>query len=289
MSNQSTTRVTSGVGRTVCSQFGVTIRVAGAIALALVLLPAGADAGFIVADPAADWVASDGSTAESVVGGTAAGWSYWRAGSLDGTRIELEQKIQTGDVGGPGFGAGSPQTAGGRILPAVLGDNMGGDGTYRLFSNGDDNSPVVDTDLLIHPDDANSGRPAGSEFIFVTYTLSSDDLLYGPLATIAGSFRNLVTAGNGVNVYVLHNTTTLWSATPTGNTLIEAAGTFNIVGRHVAVGDTISFVVDSLGDRSGDETALRGSISLVPEPGAWLLLLSALASGLLVRRRRGKE
>jgi hypothetical protein len=245
-----------------------------AVAVAMILMTSVGQAA-VISDPAADWVSSSG-TAASVVGGTAAGWSYWRAGSLAGSKTALVQSGNTGDVGGPGF-AGINTTS--RALPAVQGDNQNG-GQYELFWDGDINNGVAGTDLLIHPDSA-----ANTGFIFMTYTFSVADLLNGSQATIAGSFRNLVNSGNGVNAYVLHNTATLFSATPTGTTLTQSAGTFNIVDRTVAAGDTISFVVDWNGDRAGDETALRGSISLIPEPASGLLLLGA-AAGLGVLRRK---
>lgn len=244
----------------------------------------------IIADVAGDWVASDGSTAGSVAGGTAAGWSYWRATAVNGgTENALTAYAQTGDVGGPGFGAGVDQNGGtlsnGRILPAIVGDNANV-GDYELFGDGQINGAVVGTDILMHGDTVT----ADSNYVIARYTLSAADLLVGNQASIAGSFRNLVGGVNGIDAFVFHNATQLFTASSGGgNTLTQAAGTFNL-NTVVSVGDTIDFVTWTRGDRGGDETALRATIALqpapVPEPEALALALCGLLALPWVYRRR---
>ena len=196
---------------------------------------------------AGDWIASDGATGESVVGGTSSGWSYFRSDAANGgNEIPLVASIATGDVGGPGFAdiAGGP-----RRLPAVVGDNANG-GDYELFGDGNLNGAVEGTDLLIHP---NTGD---GEFVIVRRTMGAGE---SGEADIAGSFRNLVGGVNSVEVFVYHNNVELFTAVGTGNTLQQGDGTFEL-STTVAPGDTIDFVVGSRGNISGDETALQAFI-----------------------------
>ena len=63
-----------------------------------------------------------------------------------------------------------------------------------------------------------------------------------------------------MEVFVLRNTTQLFYASATADTLPQANGTF-YVQTPVAAGDTISFVVGIKGNLGGDETAVRGTIT----------------------------
>lgn len=253
----------------------------------------------LVADIAGDYVNAPG-----YVAGTSAptaaptGWSYLSSTlATGGTENALSAGTGLGNSGNTGFGVADATS---NFNVGVLGGTTGG-AQYEIFSDGFDGNPpnfptgnegVVGTDLLLHP-----GGDAASSFIIVRYTISASDILNGTLADISGSFRDLAgRPGRGaqdqsITADIFHNGNSLFSVTGgdtaqgTAAYLEQSTGAFNITGLTVAANDTISFVVGNNGPLSGDETALTGTINLVPEPSSTALLgLGAL--GLMVRRRR---
>ncbi|MEM1010834.1 MAG: hypothetical protein AAGI46_01285 [Planctomycetota bacterium] len=229
-----------------------------------------------VADLGGDW-------AGPTTGGTAAGWSYFESNALSGgTELSLTPNILVGNGGNRGFAGSSDFPFN---LAAILGDRNDG-AQFELFSDGDANSPVEGVDLLFHP-----SASAGGRYVIARRTITSADLTNGSQATITGSFRNLLSPFNSVSVFVLQNGAQLFTANgndPTGSDgdtrrLSEADGSFNIQ-TSVALDDTIDFIVFSNGDRSADETAVRATITVVPEPTS--LAAGAVGGLLLLRRRR---
>lgn len=220
----------------------------------------------IVADIGGDWVSP------SIV---PFGWEYLEStAATGGTEPPLTANTVVGNQGSTGFGGG----ANGFQLSAVLGDNANG-GDYEIFGDGDTNHGGVEgTDLLVHPSGAGI-NPAGEPFVIARYTINATDMLNGSTAIIEGGFQS--TAGGGIDALVLLNGTTLFSAS--GSLLRGSTGAFNIVTT-VAEGDEISFVVGSGTNIFGDETAIRGTITLVPTPAALPAGLALI--GLIAARRR---
>lgn len=244
-------------------------------------------------------VAADYATAPGYVAGTTAptaapaGWEYLTStAGTGGTEITMTAQTATGNGGAMGFAGASNSN--------ILGDQNGTATQYEIFSDGFDgnggtiptgNEGVIGTDLLMHP-----GGNAANAFTIARYTISAADILNGTTATIAGSFRDLAGRpdrsgpAESITADVFHNSTNLFSVTGgataqgTSSYLTQATGTFNISGLTVAEGDTISFVVGYNGNVAGDETALQGTIDVVPEPST--ALLGGLGLLGLLRRRR---
>lgn len=237
------------------------------------LAPYGAAQAGIIADVGGDWV--DANTLP-------AGWSYLEADAANGgTETALTPGGAIGNGGNTGFGGGHNNYN----LAAVLGEVNGG-AEFEIFGDGQLNGGVVGTDLLVHPGDSTNLGGGGVDYVILRYTVSAADILGGTAATIAGSFRNLVGGSHdSITGYVYHNTSELFSASGAGGILTEVDGTFNL-STTVAQGDTIDFVVFKNGTLFADESAVRGTIVVVPEPATALMaLVGLLALPLFVRRR----
>jgi hypothetical protein len=259
------------------------------------LLAAGVANAEIIAD-----IGGDYATATGYVAGTTAptaapsGWAYLSStAAIGGTESALTAQTGIGNGGNDGFGVVGISA----YAVGVLGGIAGG-AQYEMFDDGYDgnggnrplgNEGVVGTDLLLQP-----GAIAGTEYMIARYTFSAADILNGTTATIAGSFRELTgkTGANSDSIIasVYHNTTSLFSkeggtAAGTDGYLTQADGTFNITGLTVAEGDTVSFVVFGNGNATSDETALNGTITVIPEP-ATFGLIAVFGGGILFVRRR---
>jgi autotransporter-associated beta strand protein len=187
------------------------------------------------------------------------GWSYLYSNQAsDGTEVALTPDLAVGNGGNSGFGRVAPAIFN---LPAVLGTRTAAQ--YEIFTDGDLNAPVLGTDLLLHP-----GPDAANNTVILRYTISLDEISsYGTSASIAGSFRNLVPNGDSVAVSIYQNATRLFAKSGSGGNLSQANGTFNLGGLAVAANDTISFVVNANTNIAADETALRGTITLMRPRG----------------------
>ena len=208
-----------------------------------------------------------------------AGWSYLYSNlASGGTEVVLTPNLALGLGGNSGFG----RPEGGAIfnLPGVIGTQTGPE--YEIFTDGNANVPVLGTDLLLHP-----GPDAANNTVILRYTISLAQInAFGAAGSIAGSFRDLITGGDSVIVSIYQNATQLFTQTGTGGTLTEANGTFNITGLTMAANDTISFVVNANTNIGADETALRGTIALIPEPSTYALFAGSLCFILVGRRSR---
>jgi hypothetical protein len=259
------------------------------------LLVAGVVQAGVVADIGADYV-----TASGYVAGTTAptaaptGWTYLSStAATGGAETNLVAGTAIGDGGNDGFGVLGIST----FTVGVLGGTTGG-AQYEMFADGYDgnggnrptgNEGVVGTDLLLQP-----GDNAGTEYMIVRYTFSAADIQNGTTANISGSFRELTgrTGKNpdSITASVYLNTASQFSVVGgttagTDGYLTQADGTFNITGLTVAEGDSVSFVVFGNGNATSDETALRGSIEVIPEP-ATLGMVAIVGGGLVFIRRR---
>jgi hypothetical protein len=205
-----------------------------------------------------------------------ANWGYFYSNQASGgSEVALTPDRPIGNGGNRGFGGDASFF----YLPGLIGTKIVDQ--YEIFGDGDANVPVLGTDLLLHP-----GLDAANNTVIIRYTISLADInAFGAVAGIAGSFRNLIPNGDSVTVSIYHNATQLFTQNGSGGILTEANGTFDISGLSVSANDTISFAVNANTNIGADETALRGTIALVPEPSACALLAGSLCV-LLVGRRR---
>ncbi|MGJ8673458.1 sulfatase-like hydrolase/transferase [Rubritalea sp.] len=201
-------------------------------------------------------------TAASSVAG---GWQYLESSeALGGNEVVLTAGQTVDSQANSGYiGAGTAAVLGGADT-----------GSYVIDSTNTANNAVAGTDFLITTD-ADDAR----DFVILRYTISAGDIAMGHvLASISGSFRDLVggTSDNSVSAQVFHNTTSLFTATGASGQLTQADGAFALNDVAVSAGDTLSFVVGSQGDSTGDEVALRASLSFsASDQPVWDLGLAA--------------
>ena len=198
----------------------------------------------------------DISAAHVFIDGTVlpAAWQYLNADEASGgTEVAMTAGVSVGTQGNVGFA--------GMGTAALIGNAS--TGTYVVDSGNGGNAATAGNDLLIRTDDGSA-----ADYVIIRYTIEAHDVAFGKTrARIAGSFRDLVgsTSGDSVVVHVFHNSTELFTATGSAGRLTQANGTFDISDLSVQAGDTISFVVGSIGTSTGDEVALNASIDFVQE------------------------
>ena len=188
------------------------------------------------------------------------GWAYLQSTTANGgTETALNYGGTVGNAGNIGYGGGANTFN----LGAVLGTNTGAN-AFKMFADGQFNAGVPGTDLLVHPGDPVQIGGGGKPFVILRYTLRAADVANGNLAIITGSFRELIPGGDSVEGFVFRNSTELFHVVAASDTLPQATGTFNVQSL-VAAGDTISFVVGIKTGLGGDETAVRGIITMTSD------------------------
>ncbi|MDF7825987.1 sulfatase-like hydrolase/transferase [Pontiellaceae bacterium B12227] len=175
------------------------------------------------------------------------GWQYLESTApAGGVEVAMTSGSTVGTQGNTGFA--------GTASAALIGSAS--TGTFAIDAANTANGGVAGTDLLIVPDD----------YVIVRYTIDEYDVCLGKTrATISGSFRDLVggTSDDSVTAQIFVNDTELFSATGANGQLTKVNGTFNLSDVAVVAGDTISFVIGSNGDSSGDEVALTAAFEFM--------------------------
>lgn len=134
--------------------------------------------------------------------------------------------------------------------------------------------------LLLHPGDGTDGNPGDASVVFTARTSGA--------YAVSGLFERLdtTTNGTGVIVSVYDNTTLESSATlpASGGYLSSSAfsGTYNL-----AAGDKLTFDVAKNGPYQYDSTGLSATVTSVPEPATWAMMILGMGGmGAVLRRRR---
>lgn len=202
------------------------------------------------------------------------GWQYYVSDAANGGTEQLMSGGQSvGSKGAFGF-----STANGGNVAAIIGEGN----PFQIWNG--NNSPIAGTDLLV--------QNGTERYVLLRYTISAQDISNGTSGTLSGSFRNNFTGGDGVSVGIYHNNSLLWSVNSMDSgdsSLTQIEGSYNIiVGTQFAAGDTITFYIDSNGSNIGDESAINGTLNLVPEPATYALIFGGLAIGFVMLHRRLK-
>jgi hypothetical protein len=185
------------------------------------------------------------------------GWQYLYASeAIGGTESAMPANVSFG-TGKTGFGFTG--------FPKLLGHVTGGV-SFTISPVNTGNAAVEGTDLLLA-----MGNAADNDHVIIQYTIQAEDVASGTNATIMGSFRDLSgettgTPANSIVGSVYHNSTLLFSATGANGRLFQDAGSFNLGGISVSLGDTIRFVIGNNGSYQGDECALQAAIDFGWEP-----------------------
>lgn len=123
-----------------------------------------------------------------------------------------------------------------------------------------------------------NGSIYGTEWAVLSWQVSQ-----GGLYELHGSFYGLL-SGNSTTARIFVNTPaqTLFSATVSGTNTV----TFDILDLSLNAGDYLRFAIDAGTSHSSDLTGLNGVITLVPEPGSLIALLTGLLGlGGWIKRR----
>lgn len=202
------------------------------------------------------------------------------------------------DFGNPVFsyGTGSGATA---FTSAPLKANCFGNAALSCYANNADSAPTVLKNnsmtaqsigtptvpvdaLLLHPDSSTTS-PSDAVLSFTSAT--------GGDYSLAGAFSRLDTSsgsGNGVDVSIFSvsgvTTTSLFSGV-IGSSDYAPLAFSDLVS--LAAGGKIIFVVNNAGEYTFDSTGLRATISAVPEPTTWAMMLAGFGMIGFAARRRG--
>lgn len=210
-----------------------------------------------------DAVADFSSTQSTGVNGV---WSYGfdgGSGFVAYDRITLN----AGGLGGHSWTSTSWVSSG---VPAVLGNVSGGTLSYATVTHGDDV-------LNVHPGANSAAGNGGTDYDSIVRFTAPVTSTY----SYSGFFRVLDWAQqNGVNVSVGGGPATLLTGP-----LFNQSNFSGLVT--LSAGDTFDFRVNRAGNYYYDSTGLSATITAVPEPATWaIMILGFGAAGSMIRRRR---
>jgi hypothetical protein len=211
-----------------------------------------------------DAVADFSSTQSTGVNGV---WSY---GFDGGSGFVAYDKI-TLNAGGPGGHSWTSTSWVSSGVPAVLGNVSGGTLSYATVTHGNDV-------LNVHPGANSAAGNGGIDYDSIVRFTAPVTSTY----SYSGFFRVLDWAQqNGVKVSVGDNSAPILLTGPLGNQS-NFSGLVTL-----SAGDTFDFRVNRAGNYYYDSTGLSASITAVPEPGTWAMMIIGFgAAGVMVRRRR---
>jgi hypothetical protein len=164
----------------------------------------------------------------------------------------------------------SSPSANGDLLPGVY-KNSG-----PAFVAGTVNVPA--TSLVLHPGPANNGTSANLESVYVAFTAAAAGV-YNYTAT----FNAVDTSPSGVGI----SSFTLAGVTPLAS-LSSVSTTFSTTGTvTLAANEVFGFIIDKGSFYFNDSTSMAFSISAVPEPATWAMMIGGFGvAGIALRRRR---
>jgi hypothetical protein len=190
-------------------------------------------------------------------------WSY---GYFNGSDFVPYNVVTLVGSGGYGWTSSTWAPHG---VPAVVGNETEGPILYATVKQGNDV-------LNVHPGGSLTSGTGGTDYDSIVRFTAPVTSLY----SYSGFFRVLDTKKpNGVKVSVGSSTQTL-----TGPFGSES----NFSGLvHLSAGSTFDFRVNRAGDYYYDSTGLSASITAVPEPATWAMMIIGFgAAGSMIRRRR---
>ena len=131
--------------------------------------------------------------------------------------------------------------------------------------------------VFLHPG-ANAGEDGIANFIAPKTSTYSFSGAFTRYSTVNG--------GDGVNVSVLGNGSTLSSGSISNGAGYGASSAFNGTVQ-LAAGQALTFAVNRNGEYQYDSTGLAAAISVVPEPATWAMMILGMgAVGGMLRRRK---
>ena len=233
------------------------LKLAGAAAAAAMLTLAATPT---IAATVYDAVADFSFTQSTGVNGV---WSY---GYFNGSAFVPYNVITQFTPGGYSWTSSTWVSSGG---PAVVGNESPGTLSYATVTHGNDV-------LNVHPGGSLAAGTGGTDYDSIVRFTAPVTSTY----SYSGFFRLLDRSPTGVNVSVGSGSATL---------LTGPLGTQSGFSGQVALsaGDTFDFRVNRAANYFNDSTGLSASITAVPEPATWAMMIIGFgAAGSMIRRRK---
>ncbi|MFN9848121.1 MAG: PEPxxWA-CTERM sorting domain-containing protein [Alphaproteobacteria bacterium] len=233
------------------------LKLAGAAAAAAMLTLAATPT---IAATVYDAVADFSFTQSTGVNGV---WSY---GYFNGSAFVPYNVITAFGSGGYSWTSSTWVSSG---VPAVVGNESSGTLSYATVTHGNDV-------LNVHPGASSAAGGGGINYDSIVRFTAPVTSTY----SYSGFFRLLDIRPTGVNVSVGSGPATL---------LTGPLGTQSGFSGQVALsaGDTFDFRVNRATNYYNDSTGLSASITAVPEPATWAMMIIGFgAAGSMIRRRR---